>query len=214
MAKQAYVYSGTDWVPLASEVTNLSSYYTSAQVDILDAPTGLKLLVPTSVAVGSGTGTVGSTGTVTFTGASSVSLNGVFTSTYDDYFLTIASSGGSAVDMRMRLRAAGVDESSSNYARQRFNCFSTSGDSERSTAQTSVDFGSAVSSKSNIILTLFKPKVAETTTFISTCTINVSSPQFLLYSGGLNNSTSYDSLTIFPASGTITGTVSVYGYKK
>jgi hypothetical protein len=24
MAKQAYVYSGTDWVPLASEVTNLS----------------------------------------------------------------------------------------------------------------------------------------------------------------------------------------------
>lgn len=28
MAKQAYVYSGTDWVPLASEVTNLSSYQT------------------------------------------------------------------------------------------------------------------------------------------------------------------------------------------
>jgi len=30
MAKQAYVYSGTDWVPLASEVTNLSSYQTKA----------------------------------------------------------------------------------------------------------------------------------------------------------------------------------------
>ena len=28
MAKQAYVYSGTDWVPLASEVTNLSGYQT------------------------------------------------------------------------------------------------------------------------------------------------------------------------------------------
>ena len=30
MAKQAYVYSGTDWVPLASEVTNLSDYQTRA----------------------------------------------------------------------------------------------------------------------------------------------------------------------------------------
>jgi hypothetical protein len=30
MAKQAYVYSGTDWVPLASEVTNLSAYQTRA----------------------------------------------------------------------------------------------------------------------------------------------------------------------------------------
>jgi hypothetical protein len=30
MAKQAYVYSGTDWVPLASEVTNLTGYQTKA----------------------------------------------------------------------------------------------------------------------------------------------------------------------------------------
>jgi hypothetical protein len=46
MAKQAYVYSGTDWVPLASEVTNLSDYYTSAEVDAdfqTKASTGLVL---------------------------------------------------------------------------------------------------------------------------------------------------------------------------
>jgi len=30
MAKQTYVYSGTEWVPLASEVTNLSNYQTKA----------------------------------------------------------------------------------------------------------------------------------------------------------------------------------------
>jgi hypothetical protein len=35
MAKQAYVYSGTDWVPLASEVTNLSGYYTKGEIDAL-----------------------------------------------------------------------------------------------------------------------------------------------------------------------------------
>jgi len=35
MAKQAYVYSGTDWVPLASEVTNLSNYYTKGEINTL-----------------------------------------------------------------------------------------------------------------------------------------------------------------------------------
>ena len=30
MAKSAYVYSGTDWIPLASEVTNLTAYQTKA----------------------------------------------------------------------------------------------------------------------------------------------------------------------------------------
>ena len=57
MAKQAYVYSGTDWVPLASEVTNLSNYQLSNGV-------GLAKVIPTSVAVGSGSGSVDSLGTV------------------------------------------------------------------------------------------------------------------------------------------------------
>jgi len=35
MAKQAYVYSGTDWVPLASEVTNLTNYYTKSETNAL-----------------------------------------------------------------------------------------------------------------------------------------------------------------------------------
>ena len=99
MAKQAYVYSGTDWVPLASEVTNLSSYYTSAQTDIITAPTGLKLLVPTSVAVGSGTGTANAAGQVTFTGASSVQLNGVFTTTYDNYKIVLNITAISSTDV-------------------------------------------------------------------------------------------------------------------
>ena len=74
MAKQAYVYSGTDWVPLASEVTNLSDYYTSAEVDAdfqTKASTGLVLL-----------------NTTTFSGVSSISLPAdTFTSTYDTYLV-------------------------------------------------------------------------------------------------------------------------------
>jgi hypothetical protein len=154
--------------------------------------------------------------TTSFSAVSSVSLpNNTFTSTYDDYFLMIASTGsGSGTDMRMRMRASGTDETGSNYARQRFHCFSTSGDSSRSTAQTSMDFGSTVSSKNNTIMTLFKPKAAENTTFISSSANNLVTPEFLLYSGGLNNSTSYDSATVLVSSGTFTGVITVFGYAK
>ena len=50
---------------------------------------GLAKIVPSSVAVGSGTGSANSLGTVTFSGASSVSLNGCFSSTYDNYRLML-----------------------------------------------------------------------------------------------------------------------------
>ena len=53
---------------------------------------GLAKIVPTSVAVGSGTGSADSLGNVTFSGASSGSLNGCFTSTYDKYKILISSS--------------------------------------------------------------------------------------------------------------------------
>jgi hypothetical protein len=46
---------------------------------------GLAKIVPTSVTVGSGSGSASALGTVTFSGCSSVSLNGVFSSAYNNY---------------------------------------------------------------------------------------------------------------------------------
>jgi hypothetical protein len=50
---------------------------------------GLTQIIPTSVSVGSGSGTVSAGGAVTFSGATSISLNGAFTSTYQNYRLLI-----------------------------------------------------------------------------------------------------------------------------
>jgi hypothetical protein len=77
-------------------------------------PGGLVQIVPTSVAVGSGSGSVDANGAITFTSASSVSINGCFTSAYDNYkvvayFTTLT--GG----LTFRLRASGSDNSTSNY---------------------------------------------------------------------------------------------------
>lgn len=78
---------------------------------------GLKNVVPTSIAVSSGSGTVNSNGTVDFSGATSISLNGVFTSTYTNYkiiFKTIPASGSPVISFR--LRTGGVDSTASAYS--------------------------------------------------------------------------------------------------
>ena len=82
MPKPMYVWSGSAWVSVASEVESLATYATQSYAD--NQP-GMKLVVPSSVAVGSGSGSVATQGTVTFSGASSVSINGCFSSTYDNY---------------------------------------------------------------------------------------------------------------------------------
>jgi hypothetical protein len=72
---------------------------------------------PTSVAVGSGSASVAESGLVTFTGSNSVSLNGVFTSTYRNYraSISIALATGSGGSLLFRLRNAGADRTDNNY---------------------------------------------------------------------------------------------------
>lgn len=64
------------------------------------ALSGIVPVIPTSVSVGSGSGSRNATtGLVTYTGASSVTINGVFSSTYANYkilYLNTASSGASS----------------------------------------------------------------------------------------------------------------------
>jgi hypothetical protein len=80
---------------------------------------GITPVVPTSVVVGSGTGTANANGQVTFSGASSISLNGVFTSTYTNYLMMLNIQSRSTTNfVSLRFRVAGTDTSSSNYYSQ------------------------------------------------------------------------------------------------
>lgn len=83
---------------------------------VAPAAYGMQGQIPSSVAVGSGTASVALDGTVTFTGASSVSLNGVFTGEHDVYeatiLLTNSVAGGGVWN---RMRAGGVDYSGATY---------------------------------------------------------------------------------------------------
>lgn len=72
--------------------------------------TGLIKVVPTSVTVGSGSGAVDVSGNITFSGSSSISVNGCFTALYDNYriVLNTASFTGGSVGVLLRMSSAGT----------------------------------------------------------------------------------------------------------
>ena len=157
--------------------------------------------------------------TTSFSAVSSVSFAAdTFTSTYSHYRIlldvpTLSING----NFLLRLRAAGTDNSASNYV------YSTRGlqsngsafDDNSAGALTSFRIGgSSTNGIATMSIDLFNPKAAKKTSFnsLSTwqdgATASISAP----YQGILTVSTSYDSATILHSAGNMTGTYSVYGY--
>jgi hypothetical protein len=202
----------------------VANAYTKSETDgIAAAAAGLRMVVPTSVAVGSGTGSVDADGKVTFTTVSSISLNGCFSSTYKNYkiiFAKTSSSGSPAITLR--LRASGTDNSSSNYSYNSLlwsNGAQTGYDYARANtsapALTSSILGYAASTgESYQEYELFNPfETARTGLNYKMTMWNGSDFLGLHGSGIMSVTTSYDGVTFTSSTGTITGTVSVYGYK-
>jgi hypothetical protein len=216
MAKQAYVYSGTDWVPLASEVTNLSNYYTKGEIDILDAPTGLKKVIPTSVVVGSGTGSVSSSGTVNFSGSSSVSIVGVFNATYTQYRinLNLIGTGASERDLNFRYLSGTTPNTSAQYRQQEFVSGGGTGYNTRTTGLTS-HRGARCSNATKFasIIDIFFPFQTERTQAFST---QMGAPtgnlDLVIHASEIDVATSYDGIQFFPSGDNITGSISILGY--
>ena len=81
---------------------------------------GLVVMTPTSIA-STGTGnssSIGANGKVTFSSCATLSLNGVFTSSYDNYMVVVRNTSTAVNNMVVRLRVAGADATGSNYTRQ------------------------------------------------------------------------------------------------
>ena len=57
---------------------------------------GLTAIIPTSVTVGGGSASVGGNGSITLTGATTISLINCFSSTYDNYKFTFAGTSATA----------------------------------------------------------------------------------------------------------------------
>ena len=177
---------------------------------------GLVLVSPTSIANSGGSASA-SGGAVTFTGVSSVSLNGVFSGTYSNYKITINAPTNSG-NLNFRMRTSGTDNSSSNYY---FNGpeVSTSSTNTYTVArsnglQSYWLTGGFSNGPVGVSLDIFDPQNTEKTRFVG---IAISAGDTDLtgrfLTGIMSVTTSYDGLTLYPSSGTITGTIRVYGYR-
>lgn len=193
-----YVASGTTWYSIAPSAT---------------AP-GLAGVTPSSIANSGGSASA-SGATTTFTGVTSLSLNGVFTSTYTNYRIVLNSVASTGTLINMRMRAAGTDATGGNYL-WNINYISPAGGAYTSYGNgnnvTLASIASVVgTSTAPASLDVFYPQLARPTSVQGGGTFGDSNgvSNYFVH----NLSTAYDGFTIYPASGNMTGTISVYGYK-
>ena len=170
---------------------------------------GMDLITPTSVA---GAGVTLSGGKVTYSAAATVSVNGCFNSTYDNYL--VMADGYQSVEgfVNMRLRLSGTDSSAASYSYQRFSAQSTTLSGSNSSSQTSGTLGVFTTTDRNALrVDLFGPALAANTKYFSNCTYGGSNLE--IFPGAHIVATAYDGFSLFPASGNMTGTLRVYGLR-
>ena len=141
-----------------------------------------------------------------FSAVSSVSVNNCFTTTYDNYVITASWIGSTVTTLSLRVRVSGTDLSSTTYYWTR-----TSGAGTNATsAQVAAAHGT--SDYSSTTVTMFGPALARQTgmTMVTDQTAGYDS---YFGSGGVRNTTAYDGFSLIPGSGTITGSLRVYGYR-
>lgn len=193
----------------ARDIANVLSSSTNIA---LDSELALVQITPTSIAATGGSGSISASGAVSFTSASSVSINGIFSSTYDNYVIrfNLSSSGGNIL---VRMRTSGSDVTGTSYTYQQFGGDNITLSATRQTSQTSFKAGAQAGSRSSITLQLYGPYLAQETLMFSENSRNITSPDAFIFTGGNTNTTSYDSLTILDSSTTLSGNLRVYGYR-
>ena len=171
---------------------------------------GLVPIVPASVSVGSGTASVSSLGLVTFSGCSTVTVNGVFSSSYSNY--RVVMDGTIAADNGIRIRMDNF--TGANYAWQWIRAYGTTVQALNETANTTgIYVSSGDADGVSFTADIFSPnKVSRTNlTFQG---FGSSGVDFIyIGSGQVTTTTQYTGATLAPNGGTtVSGTVRFYGY--
>lgn len=186
-------------------------------LNIASAIPGMTPVVPTSTVVGSGSATVNSNGKVTFTGATSISLNGVFSSGYKNYRVIISDSLQTSVDgavIGLRFRAAGTDSAVNYY----FNGLYQQGPSTQGIStgsnQSQWNMTNAYTNLYNFCdMDIYQPFGVQKTLYKGTFqSYGTSGGLFVTHTGLHDQTVSYDGLTVTMSTGNASGSISVYGY--
>jgi hypothetical protein len=176
---------------------------------------GLVPVIAPTVNFSGGTATANSLGTISFTTVTGLSLNNIFTSSHRNYLLVISLTANSAnSSLSWRMRVSGTDNTTSNYY--------TGGVGTRITSTTvafAVNGGSAgslswINGQTFVSFNLTNPAIAARTNGYSTAMGGDGTSIAGINAGqSFLADTVFDGLTIFPAVGSMTGTIQVFGYR-
>ena len=178
---------------------------------------GLELIKPTSiVSTGSGnSSSISANGSVSFSSCNTVSLNGVFSSTYENYMIVCREKAVSTAgySLTIRLRAAGTDNSTaSSYTYQRAYINSGTITAVRSSWDQAFLYDTS-GSNSGFVGYFYGPFIAQPTSMRFT-----PAPGYLGTMSDTavthNQSVSYDGFTLIIPTTTVAGRVAIYGMRK
>ena len=180
------------------EDTNVTQYYDGANW----------------IAIGAGFTTLKAE--TSFTTATSVTADNVFTSDYTFYRIMMRYLTSTTQNAAFRLRVGGVS-AATNYNFQEVSGVSTTVAASRSISQTSISLIRTTGLESMVIIDLVGPALAQPT-IISMFDAHTNSiytaPELYLRSANHSTATAYDGFEFFVATGTTSGFYSVYGYGK
>lgn len=149
--------------------------------------------------------------------ASSVTADNVFTSAYTNYRINLVYNTSTTNDIRLRVRVGGVSASTSyNYQTFRSNGATNTG------ANTTGDSSFYAGANSNgtrrcyVTIDVSGPALADQTTFQAYTALfqGSNAGQVFLVAGMHDAATAYDGFELLVASGTFSGSYTVYGYGK
>ena len=179
---------------------------------------GLVVMTPTSIA-STGTGnssSIGANGKVTFSSCATLSLNGVFTSSYDNYVMVFRAVGTALEAVNARLRVSGTDNATaSSYVSQYLFANGTSVTADRYPAGTSMYiFPVSATQRSGNVAYFFGPNLTQPTAIRSVTGYGEDGARIFDTGSTHNQSVAYDGITLILASSTMTGAVTVYGFNQ
>ncbi len=184
---------------------------------VTEPTSGWVLIEPSSIDSTGGTATITSGGSVTLSGVTQLSLNGVFSSDYETCAIvwSLRNDTGNS-GLAMRLRVAGVDASGNDYAFQTMNAASTSVAATRTTSTNIMRVGltTGPNNESGAMAFVTRASAAVPTIVRTTTAYTAGGANVFDYGNVHSVSTAYDGFTIIPDSGyALTGRIAVYGMR-
>ena len=191
-------------------------YLGSDSVWTANAP-GIVLVKPTSITHSGTSATLGANGQVTFTSVESVSLNGIFTSDFDNYVVSCRLIADTLnINVFAKLRSSGTDAVGADYTWQRLQANGTARNATRTSGVTKANVaeGSATAA-SGFDLRIYGPALTQPTAMRSTTIMGRDGARLVDFASTHSLSTSYDGLTIAMDAGFsyLTGALQVYGVR-